>query len=66
VVNLHFNNHGCRREADPLPAMAYQVLLVNKRLGVLDAAAPNPAPYNPLNTPDLAGVPDCQLERSSQ
>ena len=66
VVNLHFNNHGCAREADPLPAMAYQVLLVNKRLGVLDPAAPNPAPYNPLNAPDLPVVPDCQLERSSQ
>ena len=66
VVNLHFNNHGCAREADPLPAMAYQVLLVNKRLGVLDPAAPKPAPYNPLNAPDLLGVPDCQLERSSQ
>jgi len=66
VVNLHFNNHVCAREADPLPAMAYQVLLVNKRLGVLDPAAPKPAPYNPLNAPDLVGVPDCQLERSSQ
>jgi len=61
VVNLHFNNYRCNPEADPFPAMAYQVLLVNKRLAVVDSSSPIPPPQHPLNSPDLPGQPDCQL-----
>jgi hypothetical protein len=61
VVNLHFNNYGCTDEADPFPSRAYQVLLVNKRLGVVDSSSPMPAPRHPLNAPDQPGIPDCQL-----
>lgn len=60
VVNLHFNNHVCTPEAAPLPAWAYQVLLVNKRLGVLDPTKGTP-PSSPLNAPDDRRRPDCQL-----
>jgi hypothetical protein len=60
VVNLHFNNASCTRFSAPLPALAFQVLLVNKRVGVLDQAAPTPAPMSALNAPDLRGQPDCQ------
>jgi hypothetical protein len=61
LVNLHFNNATCTRESEPLPAWAYQVLLVNKRLGVLDTSVRPPAPSSPLNAPDVTVLPDCQL-----
>src|SRR5262245_29034051 len=49
LVNLHFNNWSCTSRAAPLPAWAYQVLWVNKRIGIGDPAAPVPAPMSPLN-----------------
>jgi hypothetical protein len=61
LVNLHFNNWSCTPKAAPLPAWAYQVLWVNKRIGLLDPAAPIPAPMSPLNAPDSPTWPDCQL-----
>jgi hypothetical protein len=61
LVNLHFNNNECTPESDPLPAPVYQVLWVNKRLGVLDESAPAPAPTSPLNAPDFPEIADCQL-----
>jgi hypothetical protein len=61
LVNLHFNNHACDPASAPLPASAFQVLWVNKRVGVLDPDAPSPAPMSPLNAPDTLLVPDCQL-----
>jgi len=61
LVNLHFNNWSCTPNAAPLPAWAYQVLWVNKRVGVVDAEAPVPAPMSPLNAPDSPTRRDCQL-----
>ena len=61
LVNLHFNNWSCTRKAAPLPAWAYQVLWVNKHIGIVDPAAPVPAPMSPLNAPDSPTWPDCQL-----
>jgi hypothetical protein len=61
LVNLHFNNWSCTRKAAPLPAWAYQVLWVNKRIGIIDPAVPVPAPMSPLNAPDSPTWPDCQL-----
>jgi hypothetical protein len=61
LVNLHFNNWSCTSKAAPLPAWAYQTHWVNKRIGVLDPAAPVPAPMSPLNAPDSPTWPDCQL-----
>jgi hypothetical protein len=60
-VNLHFNNWSCTPKAAPLPAWAYQVLWVNKRIGVLDPEAPFPPSMSPLNAPDSPTWPDCQL-----
>jgi len=60
LVNLHFNNWSCTPKAAPLPAWAYQALWVNKRIGVLDPAAPVPVPMSPLNAPDSPTRPDCQ------
>jgi len=61
LVNLHFNNWSCTSKAAPLPAWAYQVLWVNKHIGVLDPAMAVPAPMSPLNAPDSPTWPDCQL-----
>jgi hypothetical protein len=61
LVNLHFNNWSCTPKAAPLPAWAYQVLWVNKRVGIVDPAAPVPARMSPLNAPDSPTWPDCQL-----
>jgi len=61
IVNLHFNNWSCTSRATPLPAWAYQVLWVNKRIGIVDPTAPVPAPMSPLNAPDSPTWPDCQL-----
>jgi len=61
LVNLHFNNWSCTPKAAPLPAWAYQVHWVNKRIGVLDPAAPVPAPMSSLNAPDSPTRLDCQL-----
>ena len=38
LVNLHFNNYpiACTGKDDPLPSRAFQILWVNKRIGVLD------------------------------
>jgi len=61
LVNLHFNNWSCTPKAAPLPAWAYQVHWVNRRIGVLDTALPVPAPMSPLNAPDSPTWPGCQL-----
>ena len=66
LVNLHFNNWDCTPESEPLPAATFQVLWVNKRLGVLDESAPTPAPMSPLNAPDGPLRPDCQLAARSR
>jgi hypothetical protein len=60
IVDVHFNNHSCSTSDRPFPAWAYEVLLVNKRIGIIDEADPSPAGPNPLNTPNKADLPDCQ------
>ncbi len=60
VVNLHYNNWSCRARAWPMKAWAYQVLLVNKRVGEIDGAAPVPSPPSPLNAPDAPQLPECR------
>ncbi len=59
VVNIHYNNAACDPRVAPFPAWAFQVLLVNKYVGALDAAAGTPGP-NPLDAPDDPKMPDCQ------
>jgi hypothetical protein len=59
VAHVHFNNFSCETTQKPFPSWAYEVLFVNKSLGVLDSSAPGPdghspdAPNNPLGR-------DCQ------
>jgi hypothetical protein len=59
VVNVHYNNFTCHPDTSPLPATAYEVLFVNKSIGVVDRGAAAVIP-NPLDTPNNPGIPDCQ------
>jgi hypothetical protein len=59
-VHIHFNNQACTPRFKPFPAWAYQVLFVNKRLGVLDRAQRPPILPHPLDAPDYAMGKDCQ------
>ena len=61
VVSLHFNNQACDPAAEPYPSWAFQVLLVNKRLGALDASRSGKAPGDPPDAPDNPHEPDCQM-----
>ena len=65
VAHLHFNNFACRPGDEPLPSWAWEVLLVNKRLGVASPdqqAITRPHPLDAANNPQL---PDCQYVASS-
>jgi hypothetical protein len=60
VVNLHFNNYACRSGQEPFPSWAWEVLFVNKRLGVVaDDQQPLVRPH-PLDAPNNPNAPDCQ------
>lgn len=60
VAHLHFNNYGCLGRLEPFPSWAWEVLFVNKRLGVLAAdqrPIERPGPLDAANNPN---APDCQ------
>ena len=59
VAHLHFNNHSCDAALEPFSARAYEVLFVNKRIGVTDGS-PAPAGPHPLDSANNPAVPDCQ------
>ena len=60
LVHLHFNNQSCSVRFKPLPAWAYQVLFVNKRIGIVDPSRPTATLPHPLDAPDYALGGDCQ------
>lgn len=64
VVNVHYNNWTCHPDVAPLPAYAFEVLFVNKNLGVVDAAGTAVVP-NPLDAPNNWQRPDCQTAEAT-
>lgn len=60
VVNVHYNNYSCDPALTPFPAWAYEVLLVNKRLGRVDPSSRPLDASHPLNAPNAPLRPDCQ------
>jgi hypothetical protein len=60
LVSVHFNNIACTPKAAPLPSTAYQVLLVNKRVGIPGPFPPGTPPLESLLLPDSPNSPDCQ------
>ena len=69
VAHLHFNNYSCADDLQPLPAHAYELLFVNKRLTTPAAPGEVTRPH-PLDTPSNPEAPDCQyaagVRRGSQ
>jgi hypothetical protein len=60
VANVHFNNAACMWWSKPFPGLAYEVLFVNKRLGVLDTANPWASHPNALDAVNYPAGRDCQ------
>jgi hypothetical protein len=60
VVNVHYNNNSCMPAASPHPSQVFEVLFVNKNVGVVDEGV-TPVRPNPLETPSDPASPDCQL-----
>ena len=52
LAHLHFNNHSCDPKLHPFPAWAYQLLFVNKRVGVVGTPKPATAPARAFDAPD--------------
>jgi hypothetical protein len=59
VASLHFNNFSCQEDIAPLPADVYEVLFVNRRLGVPGGAGRAGPPARVL-APNVAEWKDCQ------
>jgi len=66
LVHLHYNNQACSQRFRPLPAWAYQVLFVSKRIGVSDPGRPSPALPHPLDAPDYSLGRDCQVPEAKR
>jgi hypothetical protein len=60
IANVHFNNFACAWWSRPFPAVVFEILMVNKRLGVLDTANPWAVYPNPLDKPNEPNESDCQ------
>lgn len=60
LVHVHYNNYSCDRTLAPFPAWAYEVLLVNKRLGRVDPSGRPLGAAHALTTPNDPRRPDCQ------
>jgi len=65
VVNVHYNNWTCHADTAPLPATTYEILFVNKQVGVVDTAATAVVP-NPLDAPNNPARADCQSRPATE
>jgi hypothetical protein len=61
LVNVHYNNYSCGNQMQPVPAWAYEVLFVNKRIAKLAKAQPASYRHSPLDSPNNPSVRDCQV-----
>ena len=59
IAHIHFNNFACVEGLDPFPTWAYEVLFVNKRLGVVDPSG-TAGGLQPLDAPNNPVFADCQ------
>jgi hypothetical protein len=60
VAHLHFNNYGCQGGLEPFPSYAWEVLFVNKRLGVVAGDQQPMTRPHPLDAANNPAVADCQ------
>ena len=59
VAHLHINNWSCAEGLDPFPGWAYEVLFVNKRIGVIDQT-PQVRQVHAFDAPNNPDRADCQ------
>jgi hypothetical protein len=64
VAHVHFNNYSCDPSLAPFPAAVYEVLFVNKRVGVVDGSQGEWGPHA-LDAPNKRDGPDCQVTGNS-
>lgn len=62
IAHVHFNNHSCSIFKRPFPARVYEVLFVNKKIGIVDETDAIPLLPNPLDAPNDPHSGDCQAE----
>ena len=60
LLSVHWNNQACTKLSRPLPATAYQVLFVNKRIGRVGKPIPGSPTAASLLAPDAPWLKDCQ------
>lgn len=60
LVHLHFNNWACRPELAPFAAGAFQVLFVNKRVGILGTPESGDGSGRAFDAPDNPKGPECE------
>ena len=65
VVNIHYNNWTCSPDVKPFEATAFEVLFVNKMIGVVDHGG-TPVVPNPFDSPNNWMRPDCQAGPESR
>jgi hypothetical protein len=62
VAHVHNNNFSCTGGLDPFSSWAYEVLFVNRRIGVLDWSGAKPTSPHSLDAPNRPDRPDCQAQ----
>ena len=60
LVSVHFNNYKCSDEYAPFPNFAYQVLLVNKKVGVVGPPKTGVPTIESELAPDNKDAPECK------
>ena len=59
LVAVHFNNWRCSTDYAPFPNFAYQVLLVNRKIGVVGEAPAGAPTLASVLAPDNTRAPEC-------
>ena len=59
LVAVHFNNWNCSDDFAPFPNFAYQVLLVNRKIGVVGEPPAGAPTLASVLAPDKPGAPEC-------
>lgn len=60
LVHVHYNNWACTPTLPPFAAAAYQVLFVNKRLGIVGPQPAGQPTARDFDAPDNPAGPECQ------
>lgn len=62
VAHVHFNNCCCSDSTSPFPSLIFEVLFVNKRIGIIDTNGKTPLLPHSLDAPNKPDWRDCQTQ----